>query len=81
MYKNRAENGQNNICGSKIKQYRLALPGSISQRRLADILQMEGLDLDKNAIQRIESGQQFITDIEIKVFAKVLHVGYEELLD
>ena len=35
----------------------------ISQRELADKLQIAGLDLDKNAIQRIECGKRFVTDI------------------
>lgn len=80
MYKNRAESGRNNICGEKIKQYRLSKP-NISQKRLADLLQIQGLDLDKNAVQRIESGQRFVTDIELRILAKVLNVSYEELLD
>ena len=42
---------------------------------------LEGIELDKNAIQRIESGARFITDIELKAFAKVLAVSYEELLE
>jgi hypothetical protein len=28
-----------------------------SQRKLADMLQTAGLDIDKNAVQRIESGK------------------------
>ena len=48
---------------------------------LADRLQIAGLDLDKNAIQRIESGERFVTDIELRILAKVLDVSYEELLD
>ena len=49
----------------------------VSQKRLADMLQLLGLDLDKNAIQRIESGKRFVTDIELRYFAKVLNVSYE----
>ena len=45
------------------------------------MLQLKGLDLDKNAIQRIESGKRFVTDIELRYFAKVLNVSYEALLD
>ena len=45
------------------------------------MLQIAGLDVDKNAIQRIEDGKRFVTDIELKVFAKVLNVSYEDLLD
>ena len=43
--------------------------------------QVQGLDIDKNAIQRMESGKRFITDIELKALAKVLNVTYAELLD
>ena len=65
MYKNRTSNGRNNLCGEKIKYFRLQLPGRPSQRKFADMLQLAGLDVDKNAIQRIESGERFITDIEL----------------
>lgn len=79
MYKNKSESGSNNICGPKIRQLRLGMK-KISQKKLADMLQMQGLDVDKNAIQRIESGQRFVTDIELRVLAKVLEVSYDELL-
>lgn len=81
MYKNRSVSGRNNICGSKIKEYRKAMPVKTSQRKLADMLQVRGLDLDKNAIQRIESGRRFVTDIELKIIAETLGVSYEKLLD
>ncbi len=38
----------------------------MSQRTLAERLQLSGLDLDKNAISKIEMGQRFVTDIELK---------------
>lgn len=81
MYKNRAEGGGNNICGQKICEIRCSLPQKTSQRKLADMLQMTGLDIDKNAVQRIESGKRFVTDIELRAIASVLNVSYEELLD
>ena len=43
-------------------------------------LSLKGLDLDKNAIQRIESGDRFVTDIELKVFAAFFGVSTDELL-
>ena len=52
----------------------------ISQRELADRLQVINLDVDKNAVQRIESGQRFITDIEIISLAKVFNVSVKDLL-
>lgn len=47
---------------------------------LADQLQLIGIDLDKNAIQKIESGKRFVTDIEIVAFAKVFKITTDELL-
>ena len=79
MFTNKSKDGRNNICGKHIAKYRKAC--GKSQRELADVLQLAGLDLDKNAIQRIEAGQRFVTDIEIPYFAKVLGVSYEALLD
>lgn len=79
MYKNKS-NGRNNICGQKIKELRLQLPEKTSQKKFADMLQIEGLDLDKNAVQRIESGARFVTDIELRTIAKVLKVSCDELL-
>lgn len=51
-----------------------------SQRELADELQLIGLDVDKNAIQRIESGKRFVTDIELVYLCKVLGITLEELV-
>lgn len=81
MYKNKAPNGSNNICGKKIKAIREKLPEKTSQRKLADMLQIAGLDVDKNAVQKIEAGKRFVTDIELKIIAGVLNVGYSDLLD
>ena len=81
MYKNRAPEGGNNICGRRVRELRLAMPGRVSQRMLSERLQIEGLDLDKNAVQRIESGQRFVTDIELKTIATVLGVSADELLE
>lgn len=81
MYKNKTEDGKNNISGQRIRQLREQLPDKPSQKQFSDMLQRAGLDVDKNAIQRMESGSRFITDIELKVIAKVLGVSYQELLD
>ena len=79
MFINKNSNGLNNICGKNISKFRTDL--KISQRQLADRMQLVGLDIDKNAIQRIECGKRFVTDIEIIAFAKVLNKNYEELLN
>lgn len=81
MFKNKIDNKQNNICGKKIKFLRKQMNPKTSQRSFAEKLQIAGLDLDKNAIQRIESGQRFVTDIELKAIAQILNVSCDELLD
>lgn len=81
MYKNKAFEGKNNIAGGKIAALRKAMPKKTSQRMLAEIMTENGVELDKNAIQRIECGKRFITDIEIRTFAKVLNVSVASLLD
>lgn len=63
-----------------IRYYRLKKSPRTSQRMLADQLQLEGLDIGKNAIQQIESGARFVTDIELKVIARVLGVAADDLL-
>lgn len=78
MFTNR-HNGRNNIAGIKVALIRKGL--RISQRELSDRLQLIGLDIDKNAVQRIESGQRFITDIEIGVLAKALGTTVTDLLE
>lgn len=79
MFSNRTKDGRNNLCGIKIAELRKNL--KISQRELADRLQVINLDIDKNAVQRIESGQRFVTDIELGYLAKVFSVTVESLLD
>jgi len=78
MFTNKAADGKNNICGKRIAHYRGKL--NISQRQLADRMQLVGIDIDKNAVQRIECGKRFVTDIEISAFAKVFDVTTDELL-
>lgn len=79
MFINRSKDGNCNLCGRKIAIHRKALQKS--QKQLADMLQLAGLDVDKNAIQRIEAGKRFVTDIELKIIAKVLAVSMEELTE
>ena len=78
MFKNKEPYGVLNISGKRIKAYRKEL--SISQRALADMLQLHGIDLGKNAIQQIESGQRFVTDIELKAFAELFKITSDDLL-
>lgn len=78
MFINKTVDNKNNVCGRNIALFRKEI--GISQRGLADRLQLIGLDVDKNAIQRIESGLRFVTDIELIALSKALNKTFEELL-
>nr|WP_318660620.1 helix-turn-helix transcriptional regulator [uncultured Treponema sp.] len=79
MFKNK--NGKsNNISGKNIARIRKKMQPKVSQRAFADKLQLYGIDVDKNAIQRIECGKRFVTDIELVAIADVLNVSVETLL-
>ena len=64
MYKNRASDGMNNICGRKVRKFREALPSSPSQRGLADLLQLEGLDIDKNGVIKLPHSTLAVLDLQ-----------------
>ncbi len=78
MFTNKAMDGKNNLCGSSVAKHRKDM--GLSQRQLADALQLAGLDVDKNAIQRIESGARFVTDIELVYLSRVLELSLDDLL-
>lgn len=79
MFINKASNGNNNICAENVTKYRINM--GLSQRALADRLQIYGLDVDKNAIQRIECGKRFVTDIEMVCLSRALKCTIIDLLD
>lgn len=78
IFINKTKEGLNNICGKNVAIARKNM--NISQRELSDRLAFAGLDVDKNAIQRIECGKRFVTDIELIYLSEVLNKSIEELL-
>lgn len=79
MFINKTSDGLNNVCGRNIAKLRTEL--KLSQRELADRMQLVGIDIDKNAIQRIECGKRFVTDIEIVSFSRIFSVEYKDILE
>ena len=51
----------------------------ITQTDLAARVQTQGITLERDSISRIEIGTRFVTDYELKIFAKVLCVSMEWL--
>lgn len=71
--------GRKNIIGEKVRQLRKAR--GLTQRALAEQLQLVGYDVTDLTILRIESGERFVPDYEVKALAQVLGVDYAALLD
>ena len=69
--------GKKNLCGDRIREARLKQ--RLSQSDLAARIQVEGITLERDSISRIEIGTRFVTDYELKIFAKVLGVSMEWL--
>lgn len=71
-------NGKLNAIGSKIKDYRIK--NKMTQKELAEQLQLYGIDLNKNSLQKVERGDRIIKEYELAVFCKILKVSADELL-
>ena len=70
--------GEKNISGDRIHQVRTAM--RLSQADLAARMQVNGVTIEREAISKIETGDRFVTDYELMVFAKVLNVSMEWLI-
>ena len=71
-------NGKKNISGDRIHQARTTL--RLSQADLAAQMQVKGVTIEREAISKMETGDRFVTDYELKVFAEVLGVTVGWLL-
>lgn len=71
-------NGKKNISGQRIREARIKLHWS--QKALAVRLKLEGVELERDSISRIEIGTRFVADYEIKILAKVLNTSVAWLL-
>ena len=81
MFKHKTNDGKRNICGEKIKFLRKNLPLKTSQRMLAEMMQLKGIDIDKSAVKCMENGSRYITDIEIKAFCSIFSISADYLLE
>lgn len=79
MPKPRTSTGEKNLIGQQLAKLREQ--HNMSQRLLSYQLQLNGYDMDKNVITRIETNKRYVTDIELKALAEIFHVSYEYLID
>lgn len=70
--------GKKNLCGDRIHQARTTQ--RMSQSDLAARMQVNGVIIEREAISKIETGDRFVTDYELLIFAKVLSVSVDWLL-
>lgn len=70
-------NGTKNISGDRIHQVRTAK--RISQEALAAKMQVNGVVIEREAISKIETGDRFVADYELRAFARILGVTMEWL--
>ena len=71
-------NGKKNICGKRVKEARQKL--NLSQEALAAKLQVEGVNIERDSVSRIEIGTRFVADYEIAALSKILKVSPSFLL-
>ncbi len=71
-------NGKN-LIGERLKLLRKE--SNLSQRDLAQRLQLIGIDMDKNVITRIETNQRYVTDFELQALKAIFNVSYDYLID
>lgn len=67
-----------NIIGSKLKALRL--DAGLTQKALAEKLQLSGYEFSDLTILRIEQGKRFVPDYEIVAIADFFNITTDELL-
>ncbi len=78
MFKVKAADGTNNLCGKKLAEIRVKK--GLSQRKLAAKMQLLGFDVDNYFIRRVENGERFVTDIDLVTFFRTLETPISEIL-
>ena len=78
MFKIKAADGTNNLCGRRVAQIRKEK--KLSQRKLAAKMQILGFDVDHYFIRRVENGERFVTDIDLVIFSRALQVPIDNML-
>ncbi len=69
-----------NIIGQKVRSSRLSFNPPLTQDQLSGRLAAEGIELDRVAIAKIESGMRSAFDFEVRALAVVLKVDVRSLL-
>lgn len=68
-----------NIVGARLREIRLRQKPAVSLEDMAGRLASRGVQIDRSAIGRIENGNRYVLDYELKAFADALRVPVSDL--
>ena len=71
--------GSANKVGKNIRMLRFAR--GLSQRKLAEEMQLKGYNFERTTILKIEKGKRTILDYEVEAFADIFEISLNELYD
>jgi transcriptional regulator with XRE-family HTH domain len=69
--------GKKNIIGNNV--FILRKKSKMTQKELSEKLQLAGYDFDRLTVGRIESGDRFVADYEVKALAEVFYISINDL--
>ena len=72
------ENNSKNLIGQRVMKLRTEM--QLSQKALAEQLQLAGYEFSDLTVLRIEKGTRFVPDYEVVALAEFFHVSCEYLL-
>ena len=67
-----------NIIGEKVRALRIQ--NGLTQKALAEKLQLNGMEFSDLTVPRIENGSRFVPDYEVRAIAEVFGISCDELL-
>jgi len=75
-----ARKGPRNLVGARLRELRLSANPEISLEDMSGRLAARGVAIDRSAIGRIENGNRYVLDYELKAFAQALRVQITDIL-
>jgi len=70
-----------NIVGHRMRIARAMKNPPMNQQELLAKLQTEGIDISQSTLSKIENGDRYVKDTELKAIAKVLNVSILWLME
>jgi len=70
---------KSNFCGEIVKNARKS--ANMTEEKLASMLQLEGLNVDRSFVSKVESRKVVLKDFELLIIAKILKIDLNNLRD